>query len=84
MTKAVIFDLDGTLYDVQQYVFGAFGEIADYIAPKYRLPRDGVFKELTQLWQEKTSMYPHLFDDLIAKLHLGEKELEILIQPPEL
>jgi len=80
VTKAVVFDLDGTLYDVQQYCFGAFNEIADYIAEKYSLSRDRVFQELAQLWQEKTSMYPHLFDDLITRLYLGEGELEILIQ----
>ncbi len=80
MTKAVVFDLDGTLYDVKQYFWGAFNEIADYIAPRYGLSRQPVFQELAQLWQEKTSMYPHLFDDLIARLHLGQEELDALLR----
>lgn len=79
MTKAVVFDLDGTLYDVQQYFWRAFNEISDYIARKYNLSHDGVFQSLVQLWKEKTSMYPRLFDDLIAQLHLGQGELDVLI-----
>lgn len=80
MTKAVVFDLDGTLYDAQQYFWGAFGEISGYISEKYGLSQPDVFQALVQLWQEKTSMYPRLFDDLITLLHLRQEELEILIR----
>lgn len=79
MTKAVVFDLDGTLYDVKQYFGGAFGEISAYISKKYGSSQQDVFQSLVQLWQEKTSMYPRLFDDLIALLHLGQGELENLV-----
>lgn len=71
--KAVIFDLDNTLYDVEQYYLGAFKGIAEYLSRKYNLSKQEIFKRLVNLWSEKTSMYSHLFDELLDLFNLGNE-----------
>lgn len=71
--KAVIFDLDNTLYNVEQYYLGAFKEIADYLSRKYGLSKQEIYKRLVNLWRGKTSMYSHLFDDLLDLFELGNE-----------
>ncbi len=80
MSGAVLFDLDDTLYDVGQYYRGAFGEISSYITREHGLSGEDVFQMLVRLWREKTSMYPYLFNDLIAGLKLEPEELESLVR----
>jgi len=71
--KAVIFDLDNTLYNVEQYNCSAFKVIAEYLSKKYNLPEQEIYKRLVNLWSEKTSMYPHLFDELLDLFNLGNE-----------
>lgn len=80
MSGAVLFDLDDTLYDAGQYYRGAFGEISSYITGKHGFSGEDVFQMLVRLWREKTSMYPHLFNDLIAGLKLEPEEPESLVR----
>jgi putative hydrolase of the HAD superfamily len=68
--KAVIFDLDNTLYNVEQYNCGAFKVIAEYLSKKYDLSEQEIYKRLVNLWREKTSMYSHLFDELLDFFNL--------------
>ncbi|MCL0059468.1 HAD hydrolase-like protein, partial [Dehalococcoidia bacterium] len=68
--KAVIFDLDNTLYNVEQYYLGAFKGIAEYLSKKYNLSEQENYKRLVNLWREKTSMYSRLFDDLLDFFNL--------------
>ena len=77
--KAILFDLDNTLYDGKQYNLGAFNKIAKYLSKKYSLSRQEIYKKLVNLWKKKTSMYPHLFDDLLNSLDL-KNELENIIK----
>jgi len=77
--NAIIFDLDNTLYDTEQYFSGAFDEIAGYLSKEYSISRKDIYKKLVNLWKIKTSMYPHLFDDLLNTLGL-ENELENVIK----
>jgi len=77
--KAIIFDLDNTLYDVEQYYSGGFKEIANYLSKKYGLSKQEIYKRLVNCWNEKTSMYSHLFDDLLDSFNL-ENELENVIK----
>jgi putative hydrolase of the HAD superfamily len=76
----VLFDLDGTLYDSKQYFFGAFRTISEYLSNKYGLSRANVYKKLVNIWKEKTSMYPRLFDDLLSSLEVNTREAQNLIQ----
>ena len=63
--SVVIFDLDGTLYDVEQFFSGAFAHISEYLSRKYPVSHQEIYKRLWDLWKERTSMYPRLFDDLV-------------------
>ncbi len=63
--KAIFFDLDNTLYDNKQYFLGAFKDISNYLSKKYSISQEKVYKNLIMLWQEKTSAYPYLFNDLL-------------------
>lgn len=77
--KAVIFDLDNTLYNVEQYYLGAFKEIAEYLSKKYNLRRQEIYNKLVNIWREKTSMYHYLFTELLNFFNL-ENELEDVIK----
>lgn len=77
--KGIIFDLDNTLYDAEQYYFGAFKEITKYLSKKHNISKQEIYKRLVNLWREKTSMYSHLFDDLLDFFNL-EIELENIIK----
>ena len=77
--KAIIFDLDNTLYNVEQYCFGAFEEIAECLSKKHDLSKQESYKRVVKLWRGKTSMYSHLFDELLDLLDLGN-ELENVIE----
>lgn len=70
--KAVIFDLDNTIFDVSQYNLSAFQEISNYLSNKCYIKENVIYHKLINLWKEKTSMYPHLFDDLLKYFNLNE------------
>lgn len=73
MMVAVIFDLDYTLYDTEQFFSGAFNEIAAHMSKKHSLDKKTTYKRLIKIWKEKTSMYPFLFDDFLKETgHLTE------------
>jgi putative hydrolase of the HAD superfamily len=77
--KAVIFDLDNTLYNVEQYYLGAFKGIAEYLSKKHNLSKQEIYKRLVNLWRNRTSMYSHLFDNLLDLFDL-ENEVENVIK----
>jgi len=77
--KAVLFDLDNTLYDAKQYFLGAFNEVAQHLSNEHRIPKPAVKKKLQNIYETKTSMYSHLFDDLLNEFGL-EKELGNVIR----
>jgi putative hydrolase of the HAD superfamily len=78
--KAVLFDLDYTLYDTDKYVMGAFGDVARYLVDKYSLPQTEIYQYLGQLWNEKTSAYPYLFDDLLEHFSLKEENVNTIVE----
>jgi len=80
VVKAVLFDLDNTLYDTQQYFLGAFGDISKYISVKHNIPEQKIYEALVGLWREKTSMYPYLFNDLLNLFHLDQTSLEDIVR----
>lgn len=78
--KAVFFDLDNTLYDSKKYFFGAFHDIADFLQQKHSLNKEEVYDKLVEFWIEKTSMYPHLFDDLIKYFNISNENVETFVK----
>jgi len=77
--KAIIFDLDNTLYDVKQYYLGAFKKISEYLSKRYNILNQEIYKRLINHWKKKTSMYPHLFNDVLNFFDLGH-ELKNIIE----
>jgi len=67
MRDAVLFDLDNTLFDVEQYMTGAFADVARYLEAEHSVDRQQVYADLLDLWRTETSMYLHLFDDIVAE-----------------
>lgn len=67
---AIIFDLDNTLYDVRQFFSEAFDRVSGYLSDKYQIPKQEIYDRLIALWKKKTSMYAHLFDDILNELGL--------------
>ena len=63
----VLFDLDNTLFDVEQYMSGAFADVGAHLVAKHDVDRQQIVTDLFDIWRSETSMYSHLFDDLIDK-----------------
>lgn len=77
--KGVFFDMDGTLYDVRQYFIHALRDVANHIASNYGLDQNDVYDKLITLWEEKTSIYPYLFSDLLGFFDINDGELGTVI-----
>jgi putative hydrolase of the HAD superfamily len=80
MRKAGLFDLDNTLYGVEQYFLGVFKDISRYVARRHGIPQKRVYEALVRLWKGKTSMYPRLFDDVLDLLQLDGDSLQSLLK----
>ncbi|MCR5526528.1 MAG: HAD-IA family hydrolase [Lachnospiraceae bacterium] len=55
-TKAVIFDLDDTLYPEVSYCLSGYRKTAEYIAGKYGGDPEGIYEELERLFREDAGM----------------------------
>jgi putative hydrolase of the HAD superfamily len=51
--RALVFDLDDTLYKELDYVHGAFAEVAGYLAGKYRVDRSELYQCMIKLLSEE-------------------------------
>ena len=67
MHDVILFDLDNTLFNVEQYMTGAFADIAAHLEAEYGVNGEEVHADLMRVWRTETSMYPHLFDDIVAE-----------------
>ena len=76
--KAIIFDLDFTIFDNTQYIFSAFKQVSEYLSDKHSIAKETVYNKLISLWKEKTSMYINLFDDLLDFFKIEDDIKEIV------
>ncbi|MBI4895176.1 MAG: HAD-IA family hydrolase [Candidatus Aenigmarchaeota archaeon] len=76
--KAVIFDLDNTLYDHSKYLLGAFRDVSKYLSHKHSLNQRHVYKVLVSIWKKNTSMYPRVFNDLLDQLSIKEDVINLV------
>lgn len=49
MIKLVAFDLDDTLYNEKDFVFGAFKEVSEYLSDKYNLNSQDVYSDMINI-----------------------------------
>lgn len=66
--KAILFDLGNTLYDKQQYLDGAFRNVAHYLKEQLDLDLKSVLDLLYRIWKVHSSHYEFLFKDLLEIL----------------
>ena len=78
--RAVIFDLDNVLYAEKDYILAAYREIAGFLSPRCSLSKREIYGKLVGGWRRKTSMYPRLFNDLVADLGLGQELVPELLR----
>jgi putative hydrolase of the HAD superfamily len=71
--RALIFDLDNTLYDESQYVTPAFHCISSFLSSKSGISERRLFDKLTVDLKKKGSMYPKLFNDVLKDLGLDSE-----------
>ena len=53
MIKAVVFDLDDTLYKERDFVYSGFMEVAKYLGKKFSLNADNIYKLILDIFHEK-------------------------------
>lgn len=78
--NAVIFDLDNVLFNEQDYINAAYRNIARFLSKRYPISEQQVYQKLLNVLQKKTSMYPHLFDDLLTELGLDQTLLTDILK----
>lgn len=70
MIKALIFDLDDTLYNEKTYVFGAFKEVSNYLGYKYNLDEIKLYNDILDIFH--TNGRGKIFNILCNKYNLDE------------
>ena len=53
MIKLVAFDLDDTLYNEKDFVFGAFREVAEYLSNKYNISSQSLYEDMLAILQSE-------------------------------
>ncbi|MFH1642144.1 MAG: HAD family hydrolase [Nanoarchaeota archaeon] len=70
MIKAIIFDMDDTLYEEQQFVMSGFRAVSEHLAAKYNLDCSNIFKILKHDFEN--GIRKKNFNILLKKLKLNE------------
>lgn len=73
MIKAVLFDLDDTLYDEKQFVKGGFKAVSQYISEKYGVNKNTFYQTLLDVLRKEGR--GHTFDIALKIFGLYKKEL---------
>lgn len=76
MIKAIIFDLDDTLYNEREFVFGAFKEVSDYLGDKYKLNKKTVYEDIIEIFNEYGR--GKIFDSICEKYSIDENVNELV------
>jgi putative hydrolase of the HAD superfamily len=64
--RGVVFDLDDTLYDQQQYLRGAFGAAAACLRLRFDLEEASILESLLEISKEKGSDSGKIIDDFVS------------------
>lgn len=74
--KAIVFDLDDTLYDEKQFVYGAFREVAEYISYKYKLNGIDLYNQMINILHNMGR--GKIFDIIIKDYNLKEDVISLV------
>lgn len=78
MIKAVLFDLDDTLYEEKQFVMSGFKAISQYLSKEYNFNQEEIFKILKSDFEN--GLRKKNFDILLEKLNLKEEGVDALVK----
>lgn len=73
MIRAILFDLDDTLYDEMEFVKGGFKAVSSYISRNNKVNQNAVYKLLLDVLERHGRGYT--FDIVLKKLDLYSREL---------
>lgn len=76
MTYYIGFDLDNTLYDHQQFVVGAYLDIAKKVGRLYGISVNEFYGNIFSKWQKHTSRCTHIFSDTLKEYDIYSPETE--------
>lgn len=79
MSKAILFDLDSTLYDARDFFAGVFHAIGEDLATRYGRCSNQLSESLMNCWKELTSRHPRLFNTFLDTEGLPAHEVATLI-----
>jgi putative hydrolase of the HAD superfamily len=68
--KAVVFDLDDTLYPQIEFKRSGFRAVSKWLAERHPLGEDMIYAALTRVMEERGPSHPFLFDEALALLGL--------------
>lgn len=77
MIKAVVFDLDDTLYNERDFVYSGFMEVAKYLDKKFDLDAHIIYKSMLDIFCEKGR--GKIFD-ILCDIHSIDESIDKLIE----
>ena len=78
MIKAIIFDLDGVLFDEKEFVMSGFHEVSKYLSKKHNLDSGEIFKNLSGNFLN--GLRKKNFDVLLKETNLKDEKVSKLIE----
>ena len=78
--KAIVFDLDDTLYPQVQYKRSGFKVVASWLEEKRGINSATVLYELESILDQFGASYPYMFDRLVERLGIGIGFVEQLVR----
>ncbi|MFA5576804.1 MAG: HAD family hydrolase [Tissierellaceae bacterium] len=70
MIKAIVFDLDDTLYKEHDFVFDGFRQVSEYLNRKYEIGSDILYGDMIEIFYREGR--GRIFDSLCSKYDLPE------------
>lgn len=77
MIKLVAFDLDDTLYNEKDFVFGAFKEVSQYLSNKYNLDSEDIYNDMINILENHGR--GKIFNIICDNYNIGE-DIKALVE----
>lgn len=77
MTTCICFDLDNTLYDHQQFVAGAYSDIAKEIGARFGISSEDFYGNIFAKWKKNTSRCTYVFSEALKENDIYSPQIEM-------
>jgi putative hydrolase of the HAD superfamily len=78
--KAIVFDLDDTLYPQISYKRSGFNVVAQWLASRQNLSQSVILSELEDILALYGPSYPYMFDRLAERFTLGDSSVQEMVR----